>query len=118
MSEQRGRGSLELAQVVVEGLDVGEDAHGVGLASHDHHVIHLNQPVTACLHPARTHTHKERKAREVSCLQGPQLNNGNGKLLWKDKISYFFLTFQTNNFMYQPKKLIFLIMQLVYGPMQ
>lgn len=115
MSEQRGRGSLELAQVVVEGLDVGEDAHGVGLASHDHHVIHLNQPVAACLHPARTHTHKERKAREVSCLQGPQLNNGNGNLLWKDKISYF-----SNQQLHVPTKdaKIFLIMQLVYGPMQ
>lgn len=52
MSEQRGRGSLELAQVIVEGLDVGEDTHGVGLASHDHHVVDLYQSVAACLHPA------------------------------------------------------------------
>lgn len=48
---QRGLwASLELAQVVVEGLHVGEDAHGVWLTAHDHHIVHLDQPVAACLH--------------------------------------------------------------------
>lgn len=41
--------SLELAQVVVEGLDVGEDTHGVWFATHDHHVVNFNEPVAARL---------------------------------------------------------------------
>lgn len=41
--------SLKLAQVVVEGLDVGEDTHGVWFTTHDHHVVHLDQPVAARL---------------------------------------------------------------------
>lgn len=40
--------------MVVEGLDVGEDAHGVWFTTHDHHVVHLDQPVAACLHSADT----------------------------------------------------------------
>lgn len=36
--------------MVVEGLDVGEDTHGVWFTTHDHHVLHLDQPVAACLH--------------------------------------------------------------------
>lgn len=36
--------------MVVEGLDVGEDTHGIWFTPHDHHVIHLDQPVAACLH--------------------------------------------------------------------
>lgn len=47
---KEGCSSLKLAQVVVEGLDVGEDTHGVGLTTHDHHVVHLDQPIAACLH--------------------------------------------------------------------
>lgn len=35
--------------MVVEGLDVGENTHGVWFTTHDHHVVHLNQPVAACL---------------------------------------------------------------------
>lgn len=41
--------SLKLAQVVVQGLDVGEHTHGVGFVAHDHHVIHLNEAVAARL---------------------------------------------------------------------
>lgn len=40
---------FKLLQVVVEGLDVGEDTHGVRLATHDHHVLNFDQPVTARL---------------------------------------------------------------------
>lgn len=40
--------------MVVEGLDVGEDAHGVWFTAHDHHVFHLDQPVAACLHSGDT----------------------------------------------------------------
>lgn len=55
MSEARCFGaSLKLAQVVVEGLDVGEDAHGVRFTTHDHHVVHLDQTVAAGLQPGVT----------------------------------------------------------------
>jgi len=47
-----GEASLELAQVVVERLHVGEDAHGVRLPAHDHHVLHLDEPVAAGLRSA------------------------------------------------------------------
>lgn len=46
--------SLKLAQVVVEGLDVGEDTHGVWFTTHDHHVFHLDQTVAACLRSGDT----------------------------------------------------------------
>lgn len=49
---------LKLAQVVVEGLDIGENTHGVWFTTHDHHVVHLNQPVTACLGPGGEAGHK------------------------------------------------------------
>lgn len=39
--------SLKLAQVVVKRLDIGEDTHGVRFTSHYHHVVHLDQTVTA-----------------------------------------------------------------------
>lgn len=51
--------SLELAQVIVEGLDVCEDAHGVWLAAHHHHVLHLDETITAGLHPEMTEEQKE-----------------------------------------------------------
>lgn len=51
--EQKTCVSLKLAQVVVEGLDVGENTHGVRFPAHDHHVVHLDQPVTACLRPEK-----------------------------------------------------------------
>lgn len=35
--------SLKATQVVVQRLDVGEDAHGVRLAAHHHHVLHLDE---------------------------------------------------------------------------
>lgn len=38
--------SLKATQVVVQRLDVGEDAHGVRLAAHHHHVLHLNEALT------------------------------------------------------------------------
>lgn len=38
--------SLKATQVVVQRLDVGEDAHGVWLAAHHHHVLHLNEALT------------------------------------------------------------------------
>lgn len=41
--------SLKLAQMVVERLDVGEDAHGVWFTAHDHHIVHLDEAVTAGL---------------------------------------------------------------------
>lgn len=50
--KRRWKASLELAQVVVERLDVGEDAHGVRFTTHDHHVLHLDEPVAAGLLPA------------------------------------------------------------------
>lgn len=34
------------AQVVVQRLDVGEEPHGVWLAAHHHHVLHLNEALT------------------------------------------------------------------------
>lgn len=34
---------LVAPQVVVERLHIGEDALGVGLLAHDHHVLHLHQ---------------------------------------------------------------------------
>lgn len=58
--EQKNYVSLKLAQVVVEGLDIGENTHGVWFTTHDHHVIHLNQPVTACLCPGRKAGDKNR----------------------------------------------------------
>ena len=38
--------SLKATQVVVQRLDVSEDAHGVWLAAHHHHVLHLNEALT------------------------------------------------------------------------
>lgn len=35
--------SFKATQVVVQRLDVGEDAHGVRLAAHHHHVLHLDE---------------------------------------------------------------------------
>ena len=46
--------SLKLPQVVVEGLDVGEDTHGVWLPAHHHHILHLDQTVAVCLLPGTT----------------------------------------------------------------
>lgn len=43
MALQPQGASLKAAQVVVQRLDVGEDAHGVRLAAHHHHVLHLNE---------------------------------------------------------------------------
>lgn len=42
MNEDELYPSLKLAQVVVEGLDIGEDTHGVWFTTHDHHVLHLD----------------------------------------------------------------------------
>lgn len=39
-------------QVVVQRLHIGEDALGVGLFAHDHHVLHLHQGYTVHQHPA------------------------------------------------------------------
>lgn len=39
-------------QVVVQRLHIGEDALGVGLFAHDHHVLHLHQGHTVHQHPA------------------------------------------------------------------
>lgn len=39
-------------QVVVQRLHVGEDALGVGLFAHNHHVLHLHQGHTVHQHPA------------------------------------------------------------------
>lgn len=39
--------SLKATQVVVQRLDVSEDAHGVWLAAHHHHILHLNEALTA-----------------------------------------------------------------------
>lgn len=40
--------------MVVEGLDIGEDTHGVRLTAHDHHVVHLDEPVAARFLPGDT----------------------------------------------------------------
>lgn len=37
---------LKATQVVVERLHVGEDAHGVRLAAHHHHILHFNEALT------------------------------------------------------------------------
>lgn len=34
---------LKVTQVVVQRLDIGEDTHGVWLAAHHHHVLHLDE---------------------------------------------------------------------------
>lgn len=60
--------SLKLAQVVVEGLDVGEDTHGVWFTAHDHHVVHLDQPVAACLRFCSS----ERQLKVVFAVGGRQ----------------------------------------------
>lgn len=46
-------GSLKLAKVVIERLDVGEDTHGVRFSAHHHHVLYFNESVTTSLLPAR-----------------------------------------------------------------
>lgn len=51
-----GSSSLKLAEVVVEGLDIGEDTHRVWFTPHDHHVLYLDQTVTARLHPVAMDT--------------------------------------------------------------
>ena len=43
---------LVAPQVVVERLHVGENALGVGLLAHDHHVLHLHQGYAVHQHPA------------------------------------------------------------------
>lgn len=43
---------LVAPQVVVERLHIGEDALGVGLLAHDHHVLHLHQGHAVHQHPA------------------------------------------------------------------
>lgn len=43
---------LMAPQVVVQRLHIGEDALGVGLFAHDHHVLHLHQGYTVHQHPA------------------------------------------------------------------
>lgn len=45
---------LVATQVVVEGLHIGEDALGVWLLPHDHHVFHLHQGHAVCQHPVET----------------------------------------------------------------
>lgn len=44
---------LVAPQVVVERLHIGEDALGVGLLAHDHHVLHIHQGDAVHQHPAR-----------------------------------------------------------------
>lgn len=41
--------SLKFAQVVVERLNVGEYTHWIRFPTHDHHVIHFDEPVAASL---------------------------------------------------------------------
>lgn len=43
---------LVAPQVVVERLHVGENALGVGLLAHDHHVLHLHEGYAVHQHPA------------------------------------------------------------------
>lgn len=47
--------SLELAQVVVQRLDVSEDTHGVRFTAHYHHVLDFDQTVTARFSPEEKH---------------------------------------------------------------
>lgn len=61
----RSVSSFELAQVIVEGLYVCEDAHGVWLAAHYHHILNLDETITASLLPGKTKMHKECKATPV-----------------------------------------------------
>lgn len=49
------------AQVVDQRLDVGEDAFGVGLVPHDHHVLHLQQRHAVGVGPE--------EAQETGCMR-------------------------------------------------
>lgn len=59
LTANRSASSFELAQVIVEGLDVCEDAHGIWLAAHHHHVLHLDETITASLLPRKAKVHSE-----------------------------------------------------------
>lgn len=52
--------SLKLLEVVVEGLDIGEDTHGVWFVTHHHHILYLYETHTVSLLPKRDRRRKRK----------------------------------------------------------
>lgn len=51
--------SFKATQVVVQRLDVGEDTHGVWLAAHHHHILHLDQALAVGQVPETQKPHQK-----------------------------------------------------------
>lgn len=73
--------SLELLQVVVQRLDVGEHTHGVWFIPHLQHVVHLDQTEAVGLLPATHSRSSLLSTRCLLCVTYDSLGKRNGETM-------------------------------------